>query len=129
MGKAEATSRALPVLRKEVIETETWGELCICQLLASAKVALLAVNDNRDAPPGETELQAKARRFSNQALFYAGLLARSVVDPKTQLPVYTAEQWDAWSATHDVECLKVIDKACELNGFHKLSGEDVSKNV
>lgn len=123
---SEPTPRPSPNLRKEVVETATWGELVVRQLLASARIGLTA--NDKDAEPDETEAQRKQRLGNNYALFLAELMARAVTD-KAGEPMYSADDWDAWNATAGDDCLKLCNKALALNGYRTLDGEDVAKNA
>jgi hypothetical protein len=126
MGKAETPPRPAPVLRKEVVATDTWGEVVVCQLLASARVVLSL---RSDPPEGETEQQRRRRTTQEYAVFLSELMALAILDPKTQKPIYTAEEWDMWNATNGDECLMLCNKALGMNGYRLLSGEDVPKNA
>lgn len=120
------TQRPTPVLRKEVVETDTWGEVVVCQLLASARVGLTA-NDS-EAEPEETEAQRKQRLARDYALFLAELLARSVTD-KQGGPMYSAAEWDIWNGGDAAgDSLKLANKALALNGYRTLEGVDAAKN-
>jgi hypothetical protein len=124
--KAPPVPRKAPVLRKEVVETQTWGELIVTGLLASERVGLNA--HQRDPEADETETQRRQRMGTEYALFLANLMARAVLGKDNQ-PMYSAADWDAWNALAQDDCLKLVNKALELNGYRTLDGEDVPKNV
>lgn len=115
-----------PVLRKEVVETAQWGELVVCQLMASARIGL-AANDE-EAGLEESEVERKQRLGRNFAKFLAELMARAVTDKEGE-PMYSPDDWDAWNAIAGDDSLKLCNKALALNGYRTLDGEDVPKNA
>jgi hypothetical protein len=120
------TARPSPTLRKEVVETSQWGELVVCQLMASARMGLTA--NDEDAATEETEPLRKQRVGRNYAIFLSELMARAVT-AKDGVPMYSAADWDAWNVIAGDDCLKLANKALALNGYRTLDGEDVAKNV
>jgi len=120
------TPRPPPTLRKEVVETAQWGELVVCQLMASARMGL--TSNDEVAAPEETEPLRKQRVGRNYAIFLAELMARAVTSKDGQ-PMYSASDWDAWNVIAGDDCLKLVNKALAINGYRTLDGEDVAKNV
>lgn len=109
---AEETRRPAAVLRKEVVPTDTWGEVVVRALRLSER---LAVGDVPEVD-GET-VDARSRRIGR--VFSSRLLAAAVTD-KAGAALYAADEWDIWLGTHAGELAPVIDKALMLGGFDGL---------
>lgn len=120
------TQRPAPVLRKEVVETAQWGELVVCQLMASARMGLTAHDEKAEAEEADAARTQRVGR--NYAIFLSELMARAVT-AKDGVPMYSASDWDAWNVIAGDDCLKLVNKALALNGYRTLDGEDVAKNV
>jgi hypothetical protein len=106
----ETNSVAVPILRKEVVATTALGEVVVCALRLSQRLALGRATSAEDA-------QAAAD------LFCARLLAASVTD-KTGKPLFSEEQWDIFGAEHTADTNALVDVAMRLGGF----AGDASKN-
>lgn len=127
-----------PILRKEVVETQTWGELCVKQILLEDRITLQV----REKPPeDETELD-RSKRFNREyTAFLSELLALCVVDRNTDEPPYTVHDWKVWLSTNDsdqqpavqADLMKLTNKSLAMNNYKVLGGdgeavEDVAKN-
>lgn len=141
------TPRRKPILRKEVVETKTWGEVVVRQFLGTDRMEISAVY----TPAGdasiadETEQQNRARMRVEYDRMLNAVLAKAVMQKGTDDPLYSAEEWDAWQVqignsdddTRQIQAdlLKVTQKALGLNGYRLLPvgdeplGEDVAKNA
>lgn len=125
----DPTPRPSPVLRKEVVVTEKWGELVVRQLMTSERIVL----GSRNAPePAEGAAETEADKFirtrRDYALFLADVMALAVTD-KQGAAMYSASDWDIFTVTDGQDCLLLLNKALSLNGFKTLGGEDVAKNA
>jgi hypothetical protein len=141
------TARRKPILRKEVVETKTWGEVVVRQFLGTDRMEISAVyTPAGDASlSAETEQQTRARLRVEYDRMLNAVLAKAVTAPGSDDPLYSADEWDAWQVqigTDDadttqiqVDLLKVTQKALGMNGYRLLPvgdepvGEDVAKNV
>ena len=141
------TPRRKPILRKEVVETKTWGEVVVRQFLGTDRMEISAVyTPVGDASlAGETEQQLRARLRVEYDRMLNAVLAKAVTAPGSDDALYSADEWDAWQVqigTSDedttqiqVDLLKVTQKALGLNGYRLLPigeeqiGEDVAKNA
>lgn len=134
--------RKKPVLRKERVETDSWGAIIVRQFNTTARMECSAAftppPDPKDeqaltAALAETELSKRARARAEYSLFLAMVLERAVIGLESDEPLYTAEEWDAWGVQEgeaiNADVLKVTDKALAMNGYRTLSGEDVAKNA
>jgi hypothetical protein len=92
-----------PTLRKEVVNTEALGEVVVCALKLSQRLALSRAT-------GDGNSQAAAD------LFCARLLAATVTD-KAGKALYTEEQWDIFGAEHTPDTNALVDVAMRLGGF------------
>jgi hypothetical protein len=141
------TPRRKPILRKEVVETTTWGEVVVRQFLGTDRMEISAVyTPVGDASiAGETEQQLRARLRVEYDRMLNAVLAKAVLQQGTDDPLYSADEWDAWQVqigTSDddtqqiqADLMKVTQKALGLNGYRLLPvgdepvGEDVAKNA
>lgn len=127
-------NRPKPILRKEVVDTPTFGELCVKQILAEDRITLQV---RADPPKDEADLDRRKRENREYVAFLAELMGMAIVDPKTDDPAYTVDDWKVWHSTSDSaqypsvaqDVLTLTDKALSMNGFRTLSGEDVAKNA
>jgi hypothetical protein len=143
------TPRRKPILRKEVVETKTWGEVVVRQFLGTDRMEISAVYTPTDDPSlgNETEQEKRARmrveydRMINKVLEKAVIAKGADEDD----PLYSAHEWDAWQVqtgnndedTKQIQddLLKVTQKALGMNGYRLLPvgddevGEDVAKNA
>jgi hypothetical protein len=140
------TKRPTPVLRKEAIETATWGTLVVTCLLNSERlemgdadaepaVAAPAAAASDDAePPADADISVGAdgqvvvsksagpavdeaqRLRRNSYRFGAKLLAASVRDT-AGARMYSADEWDIWLGTHAHETRPLFDAAMRINGY------------
>jgi len=134
MTDPTATRRPKPILRKEVVETVTWGEVVVRQLTMSQRL-MLDVPDAESIKHrnGESDLEHRQRTRRHWAEFENDLLAEAVIAKGEEVdPLYSADEWDVWWATPDDQVAKdvaaVSNKARALNGFRTLDGEDAAKN-
>lgn len=142
------TPRRKPILRKEVVETKTWGEVVVRQFLGTDRMEISAVYTPSDDPSiaSETEQQTRARLRVEYDRMINAVLAKAVVQKGAdEEPLYSAEEWDAWqvqigtdeadTTQIQADLLKVTQKALGMNGYRLLPvgdekvGEDVAKNV
>lgn len=139
--------RRKPVLRKEVVATQTWGEVVVRQFLGTDRMEISAVYTPRDDPSleGETEQQQRARLRVEYDRMINAVLAKAVTAVGSDEPLYSAEEWDAWQVqigasdeeTQQIQAdlLAVTQKALGMNGYRLLPvgdapvGEDVAKNA
>jgi len=139
--------RRKPILRKEVIETKTWGEVVVRQFLGTDRMAISAVYTPADSPSiaEETEQETRARLRVEYDRMINAVLEKAVTAPGSDDPLYSAEEWDAWqvqigandqdTAQIQQDLLAVTQKALGMNGYRLLPvaneevGEDVAKNV
>lgn len=125
------TPRPAPVLRKEVVTTSTWGDLVVRQVMASCLVGWSAGQE--DAEDGETDAQRTRRTARNNVRWCNELMAVAVIAQDGE-PMYSPDDWDAWSAIAGAESLKLLNAALRINGFKTLGdgggdeGEDAAKN-
>ena len=127
-------SRPKPILRKEVVETPTFGELCVKQILAEDRITLQV---REEAPKDETDLDRRKRENREYVAFLSELMGLSIVDPKEDEQAYTVEDWKVWHSTGNSEqqpsvaddVLTLTNKALAMNGYRTLGGEDVAKNA
>jgi hypothetical protein len=136
------TKRPTPVLRKEAIQTETWGTLVVTCLLNSERLEMgdpdvepaPAAAAPTAEPPADAEISVGAdgevivgqpaatavdepRRLRRNAYrFGAKLLAASVRDTAGAV-MYSADEWDIWLGTHAVELRPIFDAAMRINGY------------
>lgn len=121
MSGLNGSPRPPATLRKEVIETPSFGELVVCGLRASAKARAWAVPPVDGESPEEYEQRSRL-------LFESRFLAESVTDSGGR-PLYTADEWDILlGGPHRAELQPVIDKVLELNGAGA-AGEAAAKNA
>jgi hypothetical protein len=143
----EAAPRRKPILRKEVVETKTWGEVVVRQFLGTDRMEISAVyTPAGDASiANETEQQLRARMRVEYDRMINAVLAKAVTAKGSDDPLYDAEEWDAWQVQTgnneedgkqiQVDLLKVTQKALGMNGYRLLPvgdekvGEDVAKNA
>ncbi len=129
--------KPMPVLRKEVVATKTWGELVVRQLKASEASVLwshAARFDDAGKPlpkyaQADHSAEAVAYRESlsrDYTLFIGRLMALAVI-AKDGAAMYTADQWDVWQQTTDeptphgaADCLDLADRALVMNGYEPL---------
>jgi hypothetical protein len=141
------TPRRKPILRKEVIETKTWGEVVVRQFLGTDRMEISAVYTPSDDPAlaNETEQQQRARLRVEYDRMINAVLEKAVTAPGSDESLYSAEEWDAWQVqvgTSDedtqqiqTDLLAVTQKALGMNGYRLLPvgdspvGEDVAKNA
>lgn len=139
--------RRKPILRKEVVETKTWGEVVVRQFLGTDRMAISAVYTPADhaSIADETEQQTRARLRVEYDRMINAVLEKAVTAPGRDDPLYSADEWDAWQVqigTSDedttqiqADLLKVTQKALGMNGYRLLPvgdapvGEDVAKNA
>jgi len=138
--------RRKPILRKEVIETKTWGEVVVRQFLGTDRMAISAVYTPADSPSiaEETEQETRARLRVEYDRMINAVLEKAVTAPGSDDPLYSSEEWDAWqvqtgSSDEDTkqiqdDLLTVTQKALGMNGYRLLPvgdapGEDVAKNA
>jgi len=140
------TPRRKPILRKEVVETKTWGEVVVRQFLGTDRMAISAVYTPADdaSLASETEQQARARLRVEYDRMINAVLEKAVTAPGSDDPLYDADEWDAWQVqigtseddTKQIQAdlLAVTQKALGMNGYRLLPvgdapvGEDVAKN-
>jgi hypothetical protein len=141
------TPRRKPILRKEVVETKTWGEVVVRQFMGTDRMEISAVYTPADDPSlaNETAQQQRARLRVEYDRMINAVLEKSVTRPGEDESLYTAEEWDAWQVqigTSDddtrqiqVDLMAVTQKALGMNGYRLLPvgdepvGEDVAKNA
>lgn len=124
------TPRRKPIRRKEVVETATWGEVVVQQLLLTDKLAISAMAPS--APETETDMEARVRNIRALGKEIAELLALSVTDKEGE-PMFDSIEWEIWGSTVGDEALgtdllALTNKARAMNGYRPLDGEDVAKN-
>ncbi|MGH6625142.1 MAG: hypothetical protein ACRECD_01120 [Burkholderiaceae bacterium] len=112
-----------PVLPKEAVQVDALGgELIVRGLLLSQRLEMSALNAGLSAPlAGETELQARARAGGR---LVANTLARCVVLADGE-PMWSADQWDQFGATHPEPVLHLFKVARRLGGHDE---EAIEKN-
>jgi hypothetical protein len=141
------TPRRKPILRKEVVETKTWGEVVVRQFMGTDRMEISAVYTPSDDPSlaNETEQQQRARLRVEYDRMINAVLEKAVTAPGSDESLYSAEEWDAWQVqigTSDddtrqiqVDLMAVTQKALGMNGYRLLPvgdapvGEDVAKNA
>ena len=141
------TPRRKPILRKEVVETKTWGEVVVRQFLGTDRMEISACYTPEDDPSlaGDTQQQVRARLRVEYDRMINAVLAKAVTAPGSDDQLYSADEWDAWQVqigTDDADTtqiqadlLKVTQKALGMNGYRLLPvgdepvGEDVAKNA
>jgi hypothetical protein len=141
------TLRRKPILRKEVVETKTWGEVVVRQFMGTDRMEISAVYTPKDDPSlaSETEQQQRARLRVEYDRMINAVLEKSVTAKGSDESLYSAEEWDAWQVQtgNDADdgkqiqedLLKVTQKALGMNGYRLLPvgdepvGEDVAKNA
>jgi hypothetical protein len=131
MNDAAPQSRPRPVHRKEVIDTETWGEVAVSRLMLADRLSIGVPSiDSVKQRDGETEAECKKRNDREFAVFLCELCALSVLDRHTSEPLYSVDEWQLWATDEKAaaDTSKVVNKALEMNGFRTLSQEDVPKN-
>jgi hypothetical protein len=139
--------RRKPILRKEVVETKTWGEVVVRQFLGTDRMEISAVYTPTGDPSmsEESPQQERARLRVEYDRMLNAVLEKAVTAPGSDDPLYSADEWDAWQVqigTDDddtkqiqTDLLKVTQKALGMNGYRLLPvgdepvGEDVAKNV
>jgi hypothetical protein len=127
-------SRPKPILRKEVVDTPTFGELCVKQILAEDRITLQV---REEAPKDETELDRKKRENRDYVAFLSELMGLCIVDPKEDEQAYSVDDWKVWHSTGNSDqqpsvaedVLTLTNKALAMNGYRTLGGEDVAKNA
>ena len=141
------TPRRKPVLRKEVVETKTWGDVVVRQFMGTDRMEISAVYTPTDDPSlaNETEQQRRARLRVEYDRMINAVLEKSVTAPGSDESLYSYEEWDAWQVQTgndeadgkqiQEDLLKVTQKALGMNGYRLLPvgdepvGEDVAKNA
>jgi hypothetical protein len=141
------TVRRKPILRKEVVETKTWGEVVVRQFLGTDRMEISAVyTPAGDASiANETDQQLRARMRVEYDRMINAVLAKAVTAVGSDEPLFSADDWDAWQVQTgnneedgkqiQVDLLKVTQKALGMNGYRLLPvgdekvGEDVAKNA
>jgi hypothetical protein len=131
----EETRRPKPILRKEVVETATWGEVVVRQLMLSQTMALDVPSAESVQPrDGESDEDHRRRLRVDWARFEAQLLSLAVI-PKGEGevdPLYSQDEWETWYVDNNpqvgVDIRAVSNKARAMNGFRTLDGEDAAKN-
>ncbi len=109
MALLKKSQIAPPVLPKETVDVpELGGEVVVRGLLFSERLALFARVDE------------KGKAFAD----IPQLLAQTVIDGDGE-PVFTAEQWEAFGASHMEALLRVFAVARRLSG---LDAEAAAKN-
>lgn len=112
-----------PVLPKETVDVPALGgEVVVCGLLLSDRLALSALQADLATPPegaSEADAEQAQRRAGAQIVFHT--LARCVVlaDDK---PLYSPAEWDHFGAAHPEAVLGLYRKA------RALSGQDEAQN-
>lgn len=86
-----------PSPRMETVAVEGIGEVIVRGLMLKDRLALMT----GDAPVFDK---------------VSAMLAVTVLDAD-KAPLWTAEQWDAFGATHFEECLRLFDVAQRLSGL------------
>lgn len=100
---SETNSVVVPILRKEVVNTAGLGEVVVCALRLSQRLAL-----GRATASGDGQAAAD--------LFCARLLAASVTS-KDGKPLFTEDEWDIFGATNTEDTNALVDVAMRLAGF------------
>jgi hypothetical protein len=127
-------NRPKPILRKEVVPTPTFGDLCVKQILAEDRITLQV----REEPPkDESDLDRRKRENREYVAFLSELMAMSIVEPKEDEQAYSVDDWKVWHSTGNSEqqpsvsedVLTLTNKALAMNGYRTLGGEDVAKNA
>lgn len=96
--------RKAPVLRKEVVEVPSLGEVVVRMLRLSERLSLgRAVTEVREGVRSED-------------FFIPRLLAATVADQAGK-PVYTVDEWDIFAAEHPDDASLLSDAALRLGGF------------
>lgn len=112
----EQTKRPDPVVRKQVIATETWGDLVVWKMKLSERLMIT------DIPAIDGE-QAEERSRRVGRLFTSRLLA-ATVHGKDGALLYTADEWDVWLGDVADELVPVVKAASQINGFDVTSGDE-----
>jgi hypothetical protein len=130
------TDRKKPVLRKEVVETASWGDVVVRQLTMSQRLQLnVPTDESVKQRDGESEAEHQLRLRADWAAFQNKLLELSVGEPgeNDMDPLFTAHEWDIFQGDPSdqivADAMKVADKARAMNGFRLTNGEDPAKNA
>jgi hypothetical protein len=141
------TPRRKPILRKEVVQTKTWGEVVVRQFMGTDRMEISAVYTPSDDPAiaNESEQQQRARLRVEYDRMINAVLEKSVTAPGSDESLYTADEWDAWQVQIgnddddtkqiQIDLMAVTQKALGMNGYRLLPvgdepvGEDVAKNA
>jgi hypothetical protein len=139
--------RRKPILRKEVVETKTWGEVVVRQFLGTDKMEISAAFTPVDDASlvGETDVQRRVRYSVEYDRMLCAVLQKSVTAKGSDEPLYDFDEWNAWqvqignddadTVQISADLMKLTQKALGMNGYKLLPaagekvGEDVAKNA
>lgn len=108
-------------VKKQVVETPTFGDVVVRKLMASERLELFDI-ERRDGEAESAFRRRAAREFTPRLLHLA---ARTVGDDA----MYSQAEWDIQLAEYDDELGPVVRKALELNGFPVTTAGDDGKPV
>lgn len=107
----EALRPAAPTLRKEAVTTTALGEVVVCALRLSQRLAISR---------GVRELDGKA---GGADMFCARLLAASVIG-KDGKPLFNEDEWDIFGSQHVADTDALIAVAMRLSGFDQAEAKN-----
>ena len=99
----DTTRPPAPMLQKETVATQALGEVIVCGLRLSQRIALG---------------RSTAKGGEGGDLFAARLLAASVV-AKDGKPLFTEDEWDIFGAQHVADADALVAVAMRLAGFDR----------
>lgn len=115
MATLTRETAASPVLPEEVVPfPPAGGDILVRGLLLTQRLANERLHQaERVALDGETDVQAQARAG---ARIVTRLLAQTVVEEESGLPLFTEAQWDKFGSTHRTDVFRIFNVAMRLSG-------------